>query len=779
MEMNEIREKLDGLLKNYRLEEAEAFMLNTLENAEESGREDVMLGVANELVGFYRDCGRFGESLKFAEMSETLLEKVDPSPKARAAALLNSANAARAAGQLSRAYDYYEKIANIPEAMGDDSLKASYFNNLALLHQESGRWEDAADCLREALAIAEKEGEEIRCAISRTNLAACLVQMNNVYEAECVLQPAIETLAGRSPSDFHYSGALAAYGDICAAKSDHKKAAEYYEAALSEIELHMGRNNFYEIVSEKLHKAYEYTTRPTKGMDISRSFYNAFGRDMLKRRMHDGANPDMSGLNLLSNVACGLAGEGSECFGFDDEVSRDHDFAPCFCIWVNDLDNDIPRSLTDDLHNAYSLLPKSYMGLSANETAEGHGRRGVILLSEFLEKFTGLKRLPDGDEWLDIQDEDLACAVNGQIFSDRSGFFTEIRRKLKARPRWVDMAKLSVELEKIAKHGQYNFPRMTGRGDSAAAFFELSEFMMSVLRACHLIAGKYAPYRKWLYKSCEGLCGGEFADICQAVGEISRMSIDEAGDIQKKIEEICGMLNDRLIKRHIIDVKCGYMAASGKIIAERSNAMSVAEDIIEMEWAAFDKVQNKGGRANCQDDRETFLIMRRGQYYSFPAELLCAIRDDFAAALKAGRNFITEKYGYMMESYAPEEFEEIRSKLPEVSEKKRALCSAITPIQVGWMEDFAKRYPNLGGRARVIHTAEDTAANVSYETYLRGELYSYSDETLELYGRFIVSVYNRGENLAKSIMQNEVYMYGYNSLDEAEQRADNGNRRSR
>lgn len=192
------------------------------------------------------------------------------------------------------------------------------------------------------------------------------------------------------------------------------------------------------------------------------------------------------------------------------------------------------------------------------------------------------------------------------------------------------------------------------------------------------------------------------------------------------------------------------------------------EEIIQREWDFFQEVHNIGGRASCQDNFETFYLQRKGQFEVFYPEVNESYLKDLKLYKETGRNPIMEKYAYMMESTDKAYYDTIKDQLPVRSEEQMAIINTICQIEVAMREVFDQQYPRLSSLARDTHSGDDQQENTSFETYLRGELSTYSPETLYLYGRMIANMYQNGQNMILMIQEKTVQAYGYRSLDDAE-----------
>lgn len=197
--------------------------------------------------------------------------------------------------------------------------------------------------------------------------------------------------------------------------------------------------------------------------------------------------------------------------------------------------------------------------------------------------------------------------------------------------------------------------------------------------------------------------------------------------------------------------------------------MDLVEEVIRREWDQFQRTENEGGRASCQGNWPMFHQMRASQFMTWPEDLLRSYLDDLDEANRVGRNLVTEKYARMMASTAPDEYRErIEPFIPRLSDERVARQERVIAVQVAWARDFRGRYPKLGAAMRVLTTAEDTPEDTSFETYLRGELGTYSDRTMALYEAMVENLQAAGRNLTEQTVANTVRLGEFADLEEAE-----------
>ncbi len=206
-------------------------------------------------------------------------------------------------------------------------------------------------------------------------------------------------------------------------------------------------------------------------------------------------------------------------------------------------------------------------------------------------------------------------------------------------------------------------------------------------------------------------------------------------------------------------------------MTDNLTADELHETIVRHEWNQFQHTNNEGGRAACQGNWPVFHQMRLAQFLTWERPLLSSYAADLDEADHVGRNLVTEKYGRMMASTAPDDFaKNIEPYIPRLTESRVSRQEQVIAQQVAWAADFRSRYPKLGEAMRVLTTAEDAPTTTSFETYLRGELGTYSDMTFDLYEAMIRerADTNPQHNITEETLLNTVQLGGFSTLDEAE-----------
>ncbi|KAA8828894.1 DUF4125 family protein [Bifidobacterium myosotis] len=213
------------------------------------------------------------------------------------------------------------------------------------------------------------------------------------------------------------------------------------------------------------------------------------------------------------------------------------------------------------------------------------------------------------------------------------------------------------------------------------------------------------------------------------------------------------------------------MTVEQKTGAGPDECNELRETIVRHEWDQFQRTNNEGGRAACQGNWPVFHQMRLAQFLTWERPLLESYASDLDESDRVGRNLVTEKYGRMMASTAPEEFaRNIEPYIPRLRADRVDRQERVITQQVAWAADFRARYPRLGEAMRVLTTAEDTTNATSFETYLRGELGTYSDATFDLYEAMILerAAEDPQRNITEETLLNTVRLGGFESLAEAE-----------
>ena len=536
------------------------------------GKKDFLYaGLCNNLGLLYQDMGRYEESIPLHKICLDIL-KADPRREILYAVTLNNlVEPYRHTGRPEMALQTLQQAIDIFRRYLDRApvFYAAAINNLGTFYYEEQRYEEALECFRVAVRISrEKLGSKSE---SYQNSMANYKRVDKILSQQRQTTP--QTVSGMEEILSKYKNVAYAPSVSQAAGADKPASVHVQTSGRDD------RNDcFYEkIIIEKsfseLHTPAimqaaapvsatpyaDHITEASSGLELAEAYFFDICYPMLVRELPE----------YLPRMAAGLVGEGSECYGFDDMISRDHDFGPSFQIYIPA--EDIPV-YGKKLRAEVNKLPTAYAGFGERNTSTyGGGRIGLFSIEDFYDKFLSIHGVPTSNQiWLQMKDYPLSTATNGKVFMDNLGVFTSIRQGLLQHyPKDVQLKKLAAECMQIAQSGQYNFPRSLKREQYVAAYHALDQFIEHYSSAIYLLNKVYKPYYKW---EQEGLRRLPVLGMTswQAMRKLSLMNLREDQDhMIYEIEALCQKLVGVLRSHGLTTSRSDFMLDHGPQILQR------------------------------------------------------------------------------------------------------------------------------------------------------------------------------------------------------------------
>ena len=543
---------------------------------------DEYIKALNELGGTLKYVGYYDEAENNLKKSlEIIKKKYGDNNLAYATSLLNLTEVYRFAQKFNLLEENYKKIAKIYQDNSADNCfsYAGLCNNFGLYYQNIGDMKSAYDLHLKSLDILKNYDSEeylLEYAVTLSNLFNPCYQLEMKEKAVEYLNKAIDIFEKNVGIEHPlYSASLNNMAIYHYNERELNKAIEFFERAaeISKKTMGVDSDNYKNILSniefikEELAKSKDNTKfESTKNSSdeknniiSSTDLKNIKGLELSKRYFYDIVLPEFEKkLNdIFPLCAFGLVGEGSECYGYDDELSKDHDFGPSVCIWLR---KDDYLKYKDRINEVLKNLPKTYLGFQELKESEwGYNRRGLLNIEDFYFKFIGSTNLPQTiNDWQKIPETALSTVTNGEVFLDNLGEFTKIREQLlNYYPEPIRQNKIATRLMNISQHGQYNYVRCLRRNDLVAANQCLYLFVDEAIHLVFLLNRRYKIFYKWANKA--------LLDLKILGNEIHKL-LQDMVFAQNKIpyvRKICKVLADELRNQKLTDCKSEFLGDLG------------------------------------------------------------------------------------------------------------------------------------------------------------------------------------------------------------------------
>ena len=285
---------------------------------------------------------------------------------------------------------------------------------------------------------------------------------------------------------------------------------------------------------------------PIKAMDLGRAFFKKIVRPAMEKVCPD----------LLAQSACGRFGLGSECLGYDDALSQDHHWGPRVDIMLPE--HLFKQDAQQRMASIAKEFPETFMGFKLEAGHVGGAGLSPEGMDSFLMRTVGITKVPEThEEWLNIPEEEIIHIINGEVWHDGLGAFTQMRQAYQSYyPDDVWKRRIAHWCRYCSGMGLYAVHRAVLRKNYPAAFISLGQTIKLTLELTFLLNRTYFPYYKWIYPAFQKL-PRLASEIDPLISEISQSETTWRRRVSL-FEDIHDILDGDMVKQGIISPHKAY-----------------------------------------------------------------------------------------------------------------------------------------------------------------------------------------------------------------------------
>ena len=258
---------IDAFYQRCEIDKAEQYLCSYLADAKREKNLSDQITIQNELIGLYRELGKFHQCKSNCEELIACASKLniqDTLPYATT--VLNVANAYRVMELYSESEEYFKTAESIYLKLlpPDDYRLASLYNNMSLIYQAQGDYQKAVEIIKKALQIIHQiPNAYIEEAVTYTNLATMLLECDETTQAINYLNIATKLFdENQATQDMHYAATLSALAHANYCTTNYEESLAYYEKAAYIIEKASGKTINYANIYKNIAKVYQTLKRP-------------------------------------------------------------------------------------------------------------------------------------------------------------------------------------------------------------------------------------------------------------------------------------------------------------------------------------------------------------------------------------------------------------------------------------------------------------------------------------------------------------------------------------